>query len=149
MMYDKNFIKSYSNRIKMNYDELKSSKYGVTMLLCSFIGVMGVIDSDLRNTLFEEEDIPEYGELKINIVSEKDDNDVQAFFRHLRNSLCHLKIDESRISAESSNISKIKLEDCSKGNIKKFEYDLNITDLENLFYFIINKITIKLEEEDK
>ena len=158
MMYDDDFLYSYSQRAKENYDVMKNTEYGFTMLLCSFVGVVAIIDDNAREELFCDQDIPNFITMIKCDICEKDNNSkVLAFYRHLRNSLCHLKIDNDRIKSNNeSTISSIILKDYwehekkgKKVKDKTFECTLTIETLEKLFYVVVDVIQKKLAKKEE
>ena len=156
MMYDGKFLSSYSKRAKINYEILKGSEYNFTMLLCSFVGVVAIIDDNAREELFCDQDIPNFITMIKCDTCKKDNNSrVLAFYRHLRNSLCHLKISNQKVrSNEENKISSIILEDFmidkkgKKTSKKNFECSLTEDELEKLFYLVVDTIQEKLSKKE-
>lgn len=157
MMYDGKFLSSYSKRAKINYEILKCSEYNFTMLLCSFVGVAAIIDDNARAEIFNDKEIPDFiTPTKCDICKKDNNSRVLAFYRHLRNSLCHLKIDTDRIESNHNNIiSSIVLEDYweyekngEEIKDKTFECSLTEDELEKLFYLVVDTIQEKLSKKE-
>lgn len=155
MEYDENFLYSYSSRVKDNYEALKDSEFDVTMLLCSFVSIVAIIDDNIREELFMDAKIPDYINPKPNIPK-NGETEILAFYRHLRNSLCHLKIDNQRVKSDGKkDILSVKLEDIwkhnEKGRIikdKVFECTLTVTELKELFYEVVAIIHEKTKKQE-
>ncbi len=150
MMYDKNFLVSFSERALSNFEyyvnNKKMEEYDATLLICSFAGVLSIIDDEARKDIFKDTKIPYY----INPISNyhKDkviDNDKAelAIIRHMRNALCHFKLDGEHILANTDGeIQEIVFEDFYKKKCN-FKCSLKIEELKEFFYFIINEILQK------
>lgn len=155
MMYDDNFLYSYCDRVKKNYEALKDSEFEVTMLLCSFVSIVAIIDDNIREELFSDAKIPDYINPEPNTPKDGE-TETLAFYRHLRNSLCHLKIDNQRIKPDGKKeILSVKLVDIwkhnEKGRItedKVFECTLTIAELKELFYEVVAIIHEKTKKQE-
>lgn len=149
MMYDKDFIKSYINRIEKNYNILeKKSKYDVTALLSSLAGILIVVDDDARKGIFSDVDIPEYIEAsgksddELFYIDEYKDNGNQnlAIIRHFRNSLCHFKLDDVHIKKNKKNkIKEITFEDFYNGE-SNFKCCLTVKKIKEFMKFLVKVI---------
>lgn len=146
-MYDKNFLVSFSERTLHNYNnylkDKKNEKYDATLLICSFAGILSILDDNARKEIFEDIDLPCYicPEKNYYIDSRKDNNKENlAILRHMRNALCHFKLDAEHILPDKdNNIKEIVFEDFYLGS-RCFKCKLNINELQETFYFIIKTI---------
>lgn len=137
MMYDDNFLYSFCDRVKKNYEALKDSEFEVTMLLCSFIGVVATINDEKWVEIFGNVKFSK--ELRQKIIIHDDKN----IFKHIRNSLCHLKISKEYIHAENKQITQIQLKDRNN-----FECTLTVAELEELFYEVVAIIHEKTKKQE-
>lgn len=144
MMYDENFLKDFAGRASENYKQMKGSEYEVTALFCSFSGLLSVLDENVRKDLFRNVKYPIFLKDIRNDLSDIDEgNKSLSMIRHLRNSLCHLKIDEKHIRHNEKNeITSIILEDINLKNQITFSCELSVSELEELFFFIANTVLI-------
>lgn len=142
MMYDENFLKDFAKRTSENYERMRDSVYEVTALFCSFSGLLSVLDENVRKALFRNVKYPIFLKDIQNDLSDKDDGDKSlSMIRHLRNSLCHLKIDGKHIQHNEKNeITSIILEDMNSKNKITFHCKLSVSELEKLFFFIANTV---------
>ncbi len=146
MMYE-NILKDYTQRAYQNYQKNKDSEYNVTLLISSITGALSLIDENMRKKFFENipyEDIQKIAKPEINkIYQNKDGYEYTlAFMRHLRNSLCHIKLENNIKVDKDESIETITFEDYYNDNLQ-FRCTLNIKELNSLFKFIVDTINIK------
>ncbi len=147
MMYE-NILKDYTKRAYQNYQKNKNSEYDVTLLINCITGALSLIDEKMRKMFFENisyEDILKIAIPEINeIYDNKDGNNATlAFMRHLRNSLCHIKLENNIKLDKDDKIEAITFEDYYKDNLQ-FKCTINIKKLDKLFLFIVDIIQAKL-----
>lgn len=146
MMYE-NILKDYTKRTYQNYQKNRNSEYNVTLLISCITGALSLIDEKMRKMFFENisyEDILKIAIPEINeIYDNKDGNNATlSFMRHLRNSLCHIKLENNIKLDKDDKIEAITFEDYYQKELQ-FKCILNIEALEELFLFIVNIINKK------
>ena len=143
MMYE-NVLKDYTQRAYQNYQKNEDSEYDVTLLISCVTGVLSLIDEEMRKMFFEDvsyEDILEVATPNKNEIYIKKDgnNETLAFMRHLRNSLCHIKLENNIKVDRDEKIEAIIFEDYWDNKLQ-FRCTLNIENLNRLFKFIVDII---------
>lgn len=143
MMYE-NILKDYTQRAYQNYQKNKDSEYDVTLLISCVTGVLSLIDEEMRKMFFKDtpyDDILKITKPEINeIYNGKDNhNKTLAFMRHLRNSLCHIKLENNIKVDRDEKIEAIIFEDYWDNELQ-FKCTLNIENLNRLFKFIVDII---------
>lgn len=146
MMYE-NILKDYTKRAYQNYQKNRNSEYNVTLLISCITGALSLIDEKMRKMFFENisyNDILKIAIPEINEIYNKKDNNngTLSFMRHLRNSLCHIKLENNIKLDKDDKIEAITFEDYYNDNLQ-FRCTLNIKELNSLFKFIVDTINIK------
>ena len=124
MMYDGKTLQRFTERAMENYELLTKheTKYDITITLCTLCGILSILDDEARKDIFVDYKMPKY--IKplphFTIASDKDNgNKNLAIIRHLRNSLCHFKLDGTHIIPNvKQQIEEIIFEDYFDGQLK-------------------------------
>lgn len=143
MMYE-NVLKDYTQRAYQNYQKNEDSEYDVTLLISCVTGVLSLIDEEMRKMFFKDtpyDDILKITKPEKNEVYIKKDGNSRtlAFIRHLRNSLCHIKLEKNIKVDKDEKIEAIIFEDYWDNKLQ-FKCTLNIENLNRLFKFIVDII---------
>ena len=143
MMYEK-VLKDYSKRALENYEKNINTENDVTLLICSFTGVMAMIDKKMRKLFFKNVAYENITQIVNPIKNEPyngidENNQTLALYRHFRNALCHIKLEEHITADENDEIASIKFEDYWD---KKLQFDciLTIQQLAEFFKFTVDII---------
>lgn len=150
MMYEK-VLQDYSQRAYDNYKENVNTENNVTLLICSFTGVMAMLDDKIRKKMFKDISYEKVCAIvspdKNELYEAKDgSNKTLALYRHFRNTLCHIKMEEHIRADDNNQIESIRFEDYYQ-NQQKFDCTLTIDQLRNFFEFTVDLIQQNKDEK--
>jgi len=136
MMYDDKILSSCTARILEIYNKNKNKDNNFTLLLMSFAGLVCLLDKDVRRCIFYDFRFPDWFKpeknYKINGETEK-----ESAIRHMRNSLCHFKLNGENIIADDNNqISCVNFIDRETN----FKCKMTVEQMKELFLLMANKV---------
>lgn len=136
MMYDDKILSSCTARILEIYNKNKNKDNNFTLLLTSFAGLLCLLDEDVRRCIFDDFRFPDWFSPEKNCQSNAE-TEKESAIRHMRNSLCHFKLNGENIIADDNNqISCVNFIDRETN----FKCKMTVEQMKELFLLMANKV---------
>lgn len=134
----KNQVKDYLDRCNINLKIVQDNKgYEFTQLFSNFISTLIFIKENRKINI---KNISKNGltcKIKYNSYPINFSKNTKEFIRHLRNACCHYGI---RMEAKDTEIYKVVFKDEDKINKYKCEIELTISEIENVYNYLMSCI---------